>query len=55
MIWRNANGRLSIEAYVVIAIATFAGTVAGANWMHYYDGGATRTIVFDSLARTSDE
>lgn len=54
MIWRNANGRLSIEAYIVIAVATFIGSVAGANWIRYYDGPPTRAIVFDGLAEVND-
>lgn len=30
MIWRNANGRISLEAYVMIGFACLAGNILGA-------------------------
>lgn len=56
MIWRNANGQLSIESLITIAFATFVGSIAGALWMnHYHDHGFSRTIVFESFSVDGDE
>lgn len=46
MIWRNANGKLSIEAYIVVAFACLCGGVAGIYWTRQIDAPQPVSIIF---------
>lgn len=37
MIWRNGNGKLSIEAYIVVGLACLFGGVSGIYWARQID------------------
>lgn len=49
MIWRNANGRLSLEAYIVVAVSCLIGGIVGIYYTRVIDARPV-VYVFDQDA-----